>query len=349
MNDPWLVVESTLIPHSAFEKAMKRVTQCWLRSLRSPDPICIAVLGESRTGKSRVLEEIRRLGLPSRTESGAVVPIAYLQTPSNPTVKSVAGLLLKELGDPAWDAGTEASKTGRLHDQFRACETRMLMLDEFQHFFDKGTDKVFTAVSDWLKILIDKTKVALVVSGLESCRAVLMQNEQLYGRFLAPAYLSRFRWLDPDDREEFVGILQAFDISMREHFDMPELHTEPMAFRIWMATGGLMGYLAKLLRQLVWNAMDAGARKITLKDFDSAHLEAIIAEDDPGCEELKWRPFASSSPFDLTQERVAMGLGVGVQAARPDPPPPESTSKVPRETRARAKPTLNQVLKASGS
>ena len=51
------IVESTLVPHTAFEEATQRLEQCFSYADGASEPICIAVVGESRTGKSRALEE----------------------------------------------------------------------------------------------------------------------------------------------------------------------------------------------------------------------------------------------------------------------------------------------------
>lgn len=67
------------------------------------------------------------------------------------------------------------------------------------------------------------------------------QNEQLAGRFLAPVNLSRFRWTSLDERENFIGILQCFHRQLHSFIGLPELDSDPMAFRFWCATGGLIG------------------------------------------------------------------------------------------------------------
>lgn len=273
------IVENTLIPHSAFEKASKRLAQCLRHADGSSEPICIAVVGESRTGKSRVLEECVAAHTPTRLPDGLTVPILYVKTPSKPTVKSLAELMLKGLQDPRFDAGTENAKTIRLRTLMRNAGTHMVMIDEFQHFYDKGSHKVMHHVADWLKILVDDSKVALVVAGLPSCQAVLDQNEQLSGRFLAPVSMPRFDWSNEAHRAEFMGILGAFQDSLGTHFDLPALDTADMAFRCYCGTGGLMGYLTKFLRQAVWNALDEDRSTITIEHLALAHEQTIWNRD----------------------------------------------------------------------
>lgn len=341
VQDVRRLVESTLVPHTAFAEALARVKQCLAYSERSPEPICLAIVGESRTGKSRVLEEAELAAPRSRVGEGAVVPILRVSAPSKPTVKGLAELMLHELGDPKWEVGTENNKTLRLKKLMGAAQTRMLMVDEFQHFFDKSTCKVFHHVADWLKILADSTKVALVVTGLESSLPVLLRNEQLSGRFLAPVFMRRFHWLEEEHRAEYAGILAAFSESLASHFDAPALAEEDMAFRCWCATGGLIGYTTKLLRQCVWDACDEGRRTIALKHLKAAHERAIW----PTAAGAANGPSPFSRAFDATptQEMIARTLAIGVRDDAPAPSRGRGTHhiSVPK--------TATQALRASGA
>jgi len=210
-----------------------------------------------------------------RREDGMYVPILRVATPSKPTVKGLAEVLLEGMGAVDATRGTENERTRRVKYLMRSTGTRMLMIDEFQHFFDKGTKLIMHHVADWLKILVDETRCALVVAGLPSCQTVIDSNEQLAGRFHAPILMPRFSWQDVEQREEFIGILQAFHQVLGQHFQAPEFQREAMAFRFYCATGGLIGYLTKILRRSVWHAVAAERNEITLEDLCDAHEKAV--------------------------------------------------------------------------
>jgi hypothetical protein len=269
------------VPHTAFERASSRIEQCFHYADRAVEPICIALVGDSRTGKSRVQEECFAAHPQERKSEGLLVPILRVKTPSKPTVKGLAELMLQAMSDPRFYAGTENAKTIRLRTLMRNAGTRMVMIDEFQHFYDKGSRKVMYHVADWLKILVDDSRVALVVAGLPECQAVLDQNEQLAGRFLTPILMPRFDWKLADHRAEFTGILAAFHESISKCFDMPKLDSADMAFRCYCGTGGLIGYLTKFLRQAVWNALDDNRRTISLGDLAIAHDQAVWTQNGP--------------------------------------------------------------------
>jgi hypothetical protein len=317
MHNARTIVESTLVPHTAFERASARIEQCFDYADRAAEPICIAVIGDSRTGKSRILEECCTAHPQVRQPEGLSIPILRVKTPSKPTVKGLAELMLQSMNDPRFHAGTENAKTIRLRTLMRNAGTRMVMIDEFQHFYDKGSRRVMYHVADWLKILVDDSKVALVVAGLPDCRVVLEQNEQLAGRFLSPVVMPRFDWKIDDHREEFIGILAAFQESLGRCFDMPKLDSADMAFRCYCGTGGLIGYLTKFLRQAVWNALDASGRTISLGDLANAHDQAVWARN--GVAQLP-SPFSRSFVPLPSEELLAKIVQMGLAAPESIPP-----------------------------
>jgi len=332
------LVESTLVPHHAFEEATRRIEQCFTYSANASEPICIALVGESRTGKSRALEECEERHSSNRDVEGLNIPILRVKTPSKPTVKGLAELMLRAMRDPLFDRGTENAKTSRLQTLMQECGTRMVMIDEFQHFVDKGSHQVMHHVADWLKILVDDSSVALVVAGLPTCQAVLEQNEQLAGRFLSPIFMPRFDWQHDEQREEYIAILGAFHESLSGHFDLPALDGEEMAFRCYCGTGGLIGYLSKFLRQTVWNALDANKKSISLQELAKAHDEAVWSKSGPlGIP----NPFTKSFSPSPTGELLAHVKRMGVAS---EPEPKGRHRRMARQTSGF---TVQQVLSAT--
>jgi hypothetical protein len=208
----------------------------------------------------------------------------------------------------------------------------VLALDEFQHFFDKTTHKVQHHVADWLKVLADEAQVGLVVTGLPSCLSVIQQNEQLAGRFMAPVRLHRFDWMNEEHRNDFIGILQGMQEALAA-FDMPAFGSDEMAFRFYCATGGLIGYLAKLLKQAIWNAIDAKKSSVDLSDLALAFSESIVTDRN------QW--LALSNPFTrdfaVTPDEALLNKVRQIGTAKLEEPPPSRIRKA-------APPKLREVL-----
>jgi len=269
------MTEKIMIPHSAFSDALGRVNQCFSFSINKPEAEGLAIVGESGTGKTSVLRTFLERHKPTHRADGMEIPILFASVPSLPTVKSLAGVILEGLHASDPERGTENEKSRRIRVLMRETGTRMLMIDEFQHFYDRGTHKVMHHVADWLKILIDDTRTTLIVSGLPTCLAVIDQNEQLARRFSGAIRLTRFDWEVAAERKQFTKVLKTFHDEITKKYDVPGFGSSDMAFRFWVATGGLMGYLSRLLRQLERNAIVEGRKVITLSDLHSAHMQSI--------------------------------------------------------------------------
>lgn len=268
-------VDKILVAHSAYQRAERRITNQLLAAQQYADPICMALIGESRTGKSRLAESIMYQFPKERTHEGMKVPVLSVKTPSKPTVKGLVETLLSALGDPTcFKRASENEKTERLYKLLRQTGTHTLIIDEFQHFYDQGSHKVQHYLSDWLKIFVDTTGLRLIVVGLPSCMAVINQNEQLRGRFMSVIRLRRFEWQNTLDRGEFMATLDAFIIGL-PGYRFPDLSSEIMAFRFYCATGGLIGYIAKLLHQACLTANIDGRSEISLEDLAQAYEEAV--------------------------------------------------------------------------
>jgi len=327
-------VTRILVPHTAFAEASGRIERCFELAVDATEPVCIALIGESRTGKSRVLETCC-LNHPSRRlDDGMFVPIVRVKVQSKPTVKGLCELLLDALGAPDSHRGTEQEKTRRLKVLWKKTQSRMLMVDEFQHFVDKTTWLVQHHVADWLKIFVDDLHCTLVVAGLPSCKAVIDQNEQLAGRFLAPIEMPRFSWGNIEERREFKAILRTFHEALRADFDLPQFHLDEMAFRWYCATGGLIGYLTKILRLVVSEAVADKRKQITLIDLDQAHIRAVWTTsltDAP-------RPFRDDFRAVETAELIERVALVGTAGI-----PPVTSRKILRN---RSRNTASQVLVA---
>jgi hypothetical protein len=295
-NSPVTIVDQFVIPHTAFVNAEQQIRQSFAFSGDNAEAEGVAIVGESGTGKTSVLDSFRSNYPPTLSKEGWEVPILSATVPPHPTVKSLAGVMLAALRDPTWEQGTEPQKSKRLRVLMKGTGTRMVMIDEFQHFYNQDKQKIMYDVADWLKVLIDDTHSVLVVAGLPSCTSVINQNQQLRRRFLAPVQLSRFRWEDLRQRREFMGILKEFNTRISKGYEITSLHIEEMAFRFYCATGGLISLLAKILRQAVRNAIDSNKASIDLEDLNIAHVQAIYSSE---TDRARLKPFESG--FALVQ------------------------------------------------
>jgi Bacterial TniB protein len=316
-NNSASIVERMVIPHTAFAEARRRIEQCFAFSAAKAEAEGLLIVGESGTGKTSVLKSFQSNHMPTRGRDGMEIPILYASVPPMPTVKSLAGVMLAALNAPDSERGTENEKSRRLRILMKETGTRMVMIDEFQHFYDRGKRQIMLHVADWLKVLIDETRSTLVVAGLPSCRVVINENEQLARRFMASIQLPRFSWTYPRQRGEFISILEEYHNQVAKDFSLPELYSEEMAFRFFLATGGLMGYLSKLLRTTLRDAADREKTSVTLEDLNIAHARAMWFD---ATVQEQLRPFEKSFRPEATVDALNFASRVGTVADLPEKP-----------------------------
>jgi Bacterial TniB protein len=299
MIDPVTFLDEVLVEHAGFQSAVTRIDSFMRSGRQLAEPVGIAVLGLSGSGKSRVLETVYKKYPQKREDDGLSTPIVRISVPSMPTVRSLAYHILKELDPGEHLKATEDQMTMRIRVLMKHCGTQMIMLDEFQHFYDKHSHKVWHRVADWLKVLIDSTKCVLVVAGLPECTAVIAQNHQLSRRFRAPQVLPQFLWTDATGRREFQACVKCFEKVIQPYLPIPQLLERDWNFRIWCATGGLMGYLKSFLTELLMYASETGKTHLVMGDFDTAHSRYLYSYA-TGTETL--RPFSSNFRLELTAQ-----------------------------------------------
>jgi len=235
--------------------------------------------------------------------------------PSKPTVKGLVSHLLKVLGDPCWEKGTEIQQTERYYDLVRECCVELTILDEFQHFIELHSDYMIRYVSDWLKNLITETKKPIVLAGTPECIGVLTGNKPLQRRFSARETLAPLSWGTGKEDSEFRMFLQCLEkaLPLKEPSNLTDNDT---AFRCYRASeNGIIGYLMKIVRRATLLTLQNKREQVTLDDLAKAYTEEI-APDEPGME----------NPF-----RVAMKL-------LKDPPPPKDNGPKSTNHRVKGKP-----------
>lgn len=278
----WVAVEKTLatkrVTHECYEHALARARQLVRLMEEEDSAVGLAILGHSRVGKSTILKAIRAEFPPYRLDDGVIMPVVYLEIPANPTILGILEVILEKLGDPRADSGSKANRTKRVKKLLKKMGVRVLALDEFQRVEDTSGARTQYKTTEILKELMDAGPTNLLVAGLSKAQKIIYLNEQLRGRFSKSIVLKRFDWFDAEDKTEFLSVLKQWR-EMLPMLKLPVLEEESMAFRFYCASGGLIGYAHKILKQAIWNAHDGGNPLITLLDLELAHLQAVEQED----------------------------------------------------------------------
>lgn len=244
-----MTFRANLVRHLGFEKALKEISRCHRMGLyRLDEPNCLLITGESGCGKSTLRREYIKQFPRVEMEDRTVIPVLHLELPSQPTIKNVAERMLLQLEDPFAEKGSAEGKTARIVTLLKECGVELVILDEFQHFVDRASEKVEYKVADWLKSVINESKVPFVLMGLPRCQRILVLNEQLRRRFLPRVELHRFRIDRNKEFQQFAGVLKGLEKTLL--LEAPSvLINKDVIPRIYYATHGVIDHTMKLVSE----------------------------------------------------------------------------------------------------
>lgn len=268
------LVASIRIDHVSYTAILDRLIEAIDEVGFAPVPTCLHLIGETRTGKSSVVKDFLDRYRVSTKNAENQQSVVVATAPPKATVKSLLEQLLKGLGDPHWSRGTESNMADRLHTMLRSVSCRMIVIDEFQHLCDKGQQKRLALTSDFLKALVEENAWGLVAVGLPSSASVINANAQLAGRFDATLKMPLFDWRDPALKKQFKAILISFGKQLAP-FELPDFKNDENALRMYLATSGRLGLVAKLIDRAVQNAIRKSTYKIRHEDLEVAFQGAI--------------------------------------------------------------------------
>lgn len=249
------------------------------------------IIGEAGCGKSSLIdlyqadyhEEIHEFTLGTRTNSPAI----FSSVPSPVTPKSMSAELLKAIGDRTGLSQTSYQLTERLTYHIQNSQTKVVILDEFQHLLSLGTKNRTQSLStrlresmDWLKSLTNKTDATYVLMGMPELLYLIQADPQMSRRFANTHYLGPF--IVPSKEENQLSIfadelllktseivLKVYDSTYFQEIDYFQDHPDD-AFRLYAATEGRPSKVKQLIIDAACIAYKAKVREINMSHFATA-------------------------------------------------------------------------------
>jgi len=290
-------VRSNTIPHPSYSAAIRKIAGLHKKGLERNHGGGLLLTGHSGVGKSMVLNYYKNQFPTEQEPDGLVIPVLFVITPAAPTVKNLAESILEAMGDPYSAKGSSEEKTRRIYLYLKKCRVELILIDEFQHFFDTIRRSETRTVTDWLKNLLTVAKIPVVLAGLPRSELVIQSNPQLARRFSSRFNIPPFAFAEENLQKQFRGILKTM------HSKIPltcvPLHDANVARRIFIATNGVMDYICKLLDQAFYLARRSPKQEITLDTLNHAFLDEIW-KDCPG----SLNPF---SPVSILRPLIQTG------------------------------------------
>ncbi|MBM6617289.1 TniB family NTP-binding protein [Bacillus suaedaesalsae] len=277
MDDKMRKIKKLRIEHPRFVKALTLIRKCHKSLESSTDPQCMLITGPSGAGKSTLFDTyVQYYDKVIYHSSKTKKVILWGEIPSPTRINTFLEMMLDMLGDPLPTKGTIGNKKHRLENLIRDCEVELIMLDEFQHFYNQENDKINYDVADCFKSIINKTKVPVVLFGLSDAEKVVAANPQLKRRFSLRESIAPFSYDSPNEVVEFRMLLKEVD-KMLPFENLSGLGEEDLADRFMFATNGVMNSVMKIIRDAAIQVVEEGREKIEREDLAKAyHLHSSI-------------------------------------------------------------------------
>lgn len=301
-------LDKIIIPHPAFAAAVHGIEDCLAKSKHYREPVGSLLLAEGGMGKTTahraVLSRLAKSTICDGDFERTIVPAFYFEIPSPATVKSVAASMLDALGAPSPHSGSSAAfMTQRLCKLLENAETLLVFIDEAQNLFciGKRSTKINTVVCNWIKWMVNNTKVSFCLMGLPEFAPILSADSQLTRRF--PMHF-QLHALTPGDQEHFGALVPFIAEAMKQATQRLQLDAAPRfdtllaATQVYAATGGNPSFVIKLIKEAVLDALCAGTAHVTLENFAAAWDSGVTAR----------ASIARNNPFRLSHGALAAAL-----------------------------------------
>lgn len=218
----------------------------------------LLIVGDPNNGKTTIVRRFLELHGQGHVneEAEPVKPVILTEAPPSADEKGFYIALLESFWAP-YRATDPASKLRfQVIHQFRACHTRLLVIDEF-HSLLTGTTTKQREVMNAIKFLCNELMIPIVGVGTREAVRVLHTDPQHASRF---DVVSLPLW---GLNQDFQKLLASFEsvLPLREPSELsqPELTTA-----IHAISEGNLGNLHRLLVECATNAIESGSERIDL-------------------------------------------------------------------------------------
>lgn len=291
--------KSIIVKHPRFKEIYGELEEVHYLSKKMLITEQLCILGPTGAGKTTLVEEYVSNFQRKNEEERTIIPVLHVKVPPRArSPKVLASKILRIMGDPLFDNGTEENMTHRIQNFVRKCGIEMIILDEFQHLIDRDTNHVLATASDWLKTFIEEINIPVVLCGLPESERIFEHNEQLDSRYTNRLYLNPFRYDTKEEKIAFRRFLVTIDekLPFQNKANLSDPH---IASKIFYFSFGLPRYIMDLLRQATKIALNRGHNNLTELDLRDA-FERIKRSSRP----YAINPFEVQH-FDLDKELLS--------------------------------------------
>lgn len=267
-------VEKVYVRHTQFDVVLQHLDRLFQLGTELENPVGMQLIGPPGVGKTALLRYFRD-SLPKSSLFDRTSAVLAARVPKRPYAGHVIRAFLKQLQYPL-SGGPYKSLYNRrevVFEAVRAKGTRMIMIDEAQHLVPRNSlgevKPVETEVTEFLRELIDETKVSLVLASATDLDSQMPSMLHLSSRIGTRTRLKEFS-LDVT----WAGFLRGY-AKLATAFDMSAIAEPDTMAKLHLTTNGNARLLRQLIVEAVLIAADAGKLKLDYETFRVAHGRAF--------------------------------------------------------------------------
>lgn len=233
-------------------------------------PSGVIVLAEPGMGKTLLLELIRR----SLTQMDNVLqkarPVLSVSLDSAVDTHKLAAKLLFALGYPMLPSRPNLENMTHMVDSgIDRLKPKALLVDECQHMCEGNRDITARAVTDWLKVRMDRHNLPFVGAGTNTFERIGDINPQFTSRSSAKYTINTFQMGDA-----WGQLIHAF-VNVVGKVDLKILKSDGVLKATYAATGGNLRSLKKMLVFACIAAAEKPQAVLTREDLESGFDRAF--------------------------------------------------------------------------
>lgn len=290
-------VQNRTVKYARYNQMMEEMDHIYRLAADYQRAEGMMIMGPSGSGKTRLLERFAEKHPDERKETHMHRPVVMITMPPKPTEMALLYRLTLAFGEQ-YTTGRSYQLLGRAQKLLRQCETHLLIIDEGQHMVRENNQKDASLAADTIKVIMDETKVGVIVSGIPEVEDILLANKQIRGRFtdvkMCDPWIVVNETLDSESSDinmehlqEFSSILSAL-VTISNYSGDSSLFLQPDVIRrIYFATDGRIRYMSRLVAAVLATAIPTEAPKIELSHLHEAFTAKIYRRSKP-----------ESNPFD---------------------------------------------------
>lgn len=259
-------IETCELAHPMFVEHTHALKQCINDALAGFAPKVTRVPGPSGVGKSSLIATLSRAYPQTRTNGRLLAPVLIVEVPQSASAKQLPISVLQALGLQVTRNMTVGSMFDLMQKQMELAGTRVVVFDEISHLVDEGSRVPPRAASDWLKALVDKTKVALIVFGIPRLERLFSANEQLRRRSRPPRIFLPYDATDAKQMAAYTACVTNYARMFVSAGYPLSVSPRVLVEQSYLLTGGLIGVLSDFMRELARRVADGAPRALTYAD-----------------------------------------------------------------------------------